>query len=266
MRSAAVRRALLAVALLAVVTAPARAADRSFSWHGEMVGVEGTLATLRVPLSDAALRLAADQRSGTPVTLVWSAAGDVVVYAPPATEMARVPSGFLVDAELLSVDKGARLATVRVQLPPEVAKHAGGLSGRWVKATMPVTRAATRTAGIAVVASTRPVAPTAQSAAGAAAGISGTWTITAVRRSGVSVGADCSLREAAGRLTGTCTSNRFGSSPISGEIRGSAVTFHFDVPIQGDIYIWSGDLAPSGTAMKGTVQVSDETVAFTATK
>ena len=80
------------------------------------------------------------------------------------------------------------------------------------------------------------------------------------------MGADCTFEEAAGRLTGTCTTSRHGSTPVAGDIKGRAVSFRSALARQGDSYAWSGELDETGTGMKGTVQVSDEIVPFTATK
>lgn len=257
-------RGWMVAAGLVLAAVSAGAADRTFSWHGEVTGVAGTTVTVRVMLSDAALQ-AIDRTAGAKLTLVWAAEGDVVVHAPPAGDMAKIRYGFLTDAELVSVDSASKTALVRMALPADVAGRAAGVAGSWMKVTMPVSRTAGTPESVSVVAASRP-APRAVAAAAAVAGIEGAWTLTAVRKSGVAVGADCTFKLDAGRLTGTCTSSREGSTPIEGDVAGTAVTFRFTQPIRGDRYSWKGELAPSGTAMKGTVQVDDETVEFTASK
>lgn len=250
--------------VLATAAAPARAADRTFSWYGEVAGAAGASATVRVGLGDAALK-AIDRTPGAKLTLVWAAEGDMVVYAPAAADMSAIAAGFLVDAELVSVDAASKTALVTVALPADAAGRAAGLSGSWARFTMPVSRAARQAGALSIVAAPRPAARAAKTSA-VTAGIDGAWTFTAVRKSGVSVGADCTFKLEADRLTGNCTSARDGSSPIEGELKGSTVTFRFQQAVRGDRYSWRGELAASGTAMKGTVQVDDETVEFTASK
>jgi hypothetical protein len=245
--------------VLAAAAAPARAADRTFSWHGEVTAVAGTAATVRVVLSDAALK-AIGRTPGAALTLVWAAEGDMVVYAPAAADLTAVGYGFLTDAELVSVDEAAKTALVKVALPAT----ATAVAGSWAKVTAPVNRKGAAGA-VAIEAAPRP-APRSTTAVAAAAGIEGVWTFTAVRKSGVSVGADCTFKLDAGRLTGSCLSVRDGSSPIEGELTGSTVTFRFLQAVRGDRYSWKGELAASGRAMNGTVQVDDEAVDFTATK
>jgi len=248
--------------VLAAGSMPVHAADRTFSWHAEVVRVDGTVATMRVGLAEAALA-AMVRTPGATLALTWAAEGDLVVFAPAATDMRAIPYGFLVEAELLSVEPDSRTALVKVTLPAEAAARASSATGAWVKVTAPVVRS--DRSAMSVVAAARP-APRTAKAAGPAAGIEGSWTLTAIRKSGVSVGADCTIKHDAGRLSGVCTTTRNGSSPIEGEITGSAVTLRHLQPIQGDLYIWKGELAASGIALKGTVQVADETVEFTASK
>lgn len=255
---------LVAVGLvLTVVCGPARAADQAFAWHAEVVRVDGTVATVRVSLGEAALK-AMDSTPGTKLALTWAPEGDLVVYAPAAADMASIGYGFLVEAELVSVEPGERMAVVKVTLPPEAATRAAASAGAWVKVTTPVARAAARN-GVSLVAAPRP-APRVARVAAVAAGIDGAWTLTAVRKSGVGVGADCTFKSEGTRLSGTCASTRYGSTAIEGELKGSAVTFRYLQPVQGDLYAWKGELAPSGTALKGTVQVDDELVEFTGSK
>ncbi len=180
--------------------------------------------------------------------------------------MASIAYGFLVDAELVAVDPGARSALVKVSLPADAAGRAAGATGSWVKVTAPVVRAADR-AGVSLVAASRPAPRTAKTSA-PAPGIDGSWTLTAVRKSGVSVGSDCTFKNDGGRLTGTCQPERSesGSISIEGDIQGSSVMVRFLRPIQGETYLWKGELAPSGTAMKGTLQLKEEVVEFTASK
>ena len=249
--------------VLAAVSTPLAAVDRTFSWHAEVVRVEGAVATLRVGLNEAAGK-AMTRTPGAKLVLTWAAEGDLVVYAPPATDMASIGYGFLVEAELVSVEPGERMAVVKVTLPPEAATRAAASAGAWVKVTTPVARAAARN-GVSLVAAPRP-APRVARVAAVAAGIDGAWTLTAVRKSGVGVGADCTFKSEGTRLSGTCASTRYGSTPIEGELKGSAVTFRYLQPVQGDLYAWKGELAPSGTALKGTVQVDDELVEFTGSK
>ncbi len=265
MRQRRVGMLIAASLVVAALPVSARAAERSFGWHAEVVTVDGASATLRVPVTEAtAKRLMARQTPG-PVTLVWSAAGDAVVYAPAKAEMADVSYGFLTEASVTSVDAASKLALVTVAVPQDAASALNALVGQWVRVTAPVARRADVVSPVTVAAAPRPAAPMARQNT-AVGGIGGAWTMVAIRRSGVGVGADCVFREEAGRLTGTCTSNRFGSTPINGELKGNVVSFRYEQAIQGDSYVWKGELDAAGTAMKGTVQVSDETVAFTASK
>lgn len=250
--------------VLAAATPRAGAADRTFSWHGEVARVAGASTTVRVGLGDAALK-AMDRTAGAKLTLVWAAEGDVVVYAPPVADMAAITAGFLVDAELVSVDPASKTALVTVAFPADATGRAAALSGSWARVTMPVSRAARQAGALSIVAAPRPAARVAKASA-VTAGIEGAWTFTAVRKSGVGVGADCTFKLEAERLTGNCVSTRDGSSPIEGELKGSTVTFRFQQAVRGDRFSWKGELAASGTAMKGTVQVDDETVEFTASK
>ena len=251
--------------LLTAVPPAAYAAGRTFSWFAELVGVEGSIATLRVPVGPAVRQHFEESPAGTRLALVWSPAGDEVVHATSASEMEAVRYGFLLEAEFVSLDRSGGFATVKAPLSAEALRSVGGLAGGWITVTMPLARPAgpSTLPGLAVAA--RPAPPAAKRTA-VAGGIAGTWTLTATRKSAVAVGADCTFEEAAGRLTGTCTSSRYGSTPVAGEIKGSAVSFRYALAMQGDSYAWSGELDAAGTAMKGTVQVSDEIVPFTATK
>ena len=255
---------LVAVGLvLTAMSQPLHAAGRTFSWHAEVIRVDGTVATMRVGLTEAALA-AIDRTPGAALALTWAAEGDLVVYAPAVADMRGIPSGFLVEAELVSVDPDSRTALVKVALPRDAAAQAARAAGTWVKVTAPVVRSE-QAAALSLAAAARP-APRTVRAVAAAAGIDGSWTLTAIRKSGVSVGADCTIKNDAGRLSGVCTTARNGSSPFEGEITGSAVTLRHLQPIQGDLYVWKGELAASGIALKGTVQVADETVEFTGSK
>ena len=259
------RLALSLVVILTALSPAAQAAERTFSWFAELVGVDGAVATLRVPLGPAVRQHFEESPAGTRLALVWSPAGDEVVHATSASEMEAVRYGFLLDAEFVSLDRSGGFASVRAPLSAEAVRSAAGLAGRWISVTMPVARPAGPSTLPGLAAAARP-APRVAKRMAVAGGIAGTWTLTATRRSAVSVGADCTFEEAAGRLTGTCTSSRYGGTPVTGEIKGNAVSFRYTLTMQGDSYVWSGELDTAGTAMKGTVQVSDEIVSFTATK
>lgn len=256
------------VCLASFVAAPSMGEPRMFSWFGELVALEGTTATLRVQLREPVLQYVTTYGSGDRVTLVWSASGDAVVYAPPAGDMKSVPIGFVVDAELVSADAASKTALVKVPLPSPALTGAGGMTGRWIKVTMAASRAA---AGgpVTVVTAERPQAPLkgqASATAAANGSLTGSWTLIATRRSGVSLGADCTLKEEGGRVTGSCVTPRYGETAVTGTIANAQVTLRYESRIQNDTYEWVGVLDATGTSMKGTVRVSDETVEFSAVR
>ncbi len=255
------------VALVAVVAlaGAAAAADGRFTWHAEVIRVDAGVATVRVPASPAALAALGARAAGERLALVWSAGGEEVVYAPAVADMAPVTYGRGVEAERGAADPASRSATVRLEAGAAGATALSAHAGRWVRLDAPLQRAAGSAVG-EVVAASRPEPPKAQAASAVAAGIAGTWTISATRKSGVSVGADCTLREAAGALAGVCVTRREGTVEVSGTIEGTRVTFRYLTPVRGDDYVWTGDLDSSGTRLKGTVRVADEIVEFSAAK
>lgn len=261
-------RRLLFLVLVAWSVCPsqAAAAGRVFAWHAQVVRVDGPVATLRVPVSAAAMAGLRGREAGAALSLVWSAAGDEVVYAPPATDLTAVTYGFVTNAELVSVDGADALVSVRVPFPAERLAAVTGQAGRWVRVQSPVLRGAGVTAVADVTAAERPVKARPAAAQSATPGIVGLWTVSATRKSGVSVGADCTFKEAAGALSGVCVNRREGPIEISGQLSGTKVTFRYLTLVQGDVYQWSGELDAAGTAMKGTVRVADEVIEFTAAK
>ena len=97
------------------------------------------------------------------------------------------------------------------------------------------------------------------------ANVTGTWNLTFEGRNGTVTQTLQLTQDAAGKLTGTLTSQR-GDSPVEGAVTGSAIDFTVkrSTP-NGDFTIeYTGTV--SGDSMKGSFKMGDNTRDWTATR
>jgi hypothetical protein len=96
----------------------------------------------------------------------------------------------------------------------------------------------------------------------AAADVGGTWALE-FQRSGDSSSAvyqaDCSFKQEGERLSGSCISGFESLVPVSGNAKGSTITFQFPTGIEsGTTATFTGELDKDETVIKGTWRYVDE--------
>jgi hypothetical protein len=107
----------------------------------------------------------------------------------------------------------------------------------------------------------------------AAADVTGTWALEFQRNGSEAVyQADCSFKQEGERLSGSCLSGFESLVPVSGNAKGTAITFLFPTGIEsGTTATFTGQLDAAETLIKGTWRFVDERGnkgegTFTATK
>src|SRR5262245_46260122 len=172
------RTALMAVMIL-IAAQRLSAQERTFSWYAELMSVDPPgSATVRVQLLDPVLRYIGRYNTGDLLTLVWSAEGDAIVYAPLADEMKAIAYGQLVAARLVSFDAAGKTATVSVTLGAgTLAALRDARPGQWIKVTAPAPRPLSGGA-MTVQLAERPQRTAPVRTAAASTDLTGNWTIS----------------------------------------------------------------------------------------
>src|SRR4249920_849329 len=88
----------------------------------------------------------------------------------------------------------------------------------------------------------------------AAADVSGTWALEFQRNGSEAVyQADCSFKQEGERLSGSCISGFESLVPVSGNAKGTTITFQFPTGIEsGTTATFTGQLDTEETMIKGT--------------
>jgi hypothetical protein len=94
----------------------------------------------------------------------------------------------------------------------------------------------------------------------AAADVSGTWALEFQRNGSEAVyQADCSFKQEGERLSGSCLSGFESLVPVSGNAKGTTVTFQFPTGIEsGTTATFTGQLDTEETLIKGTWRYADD--------
>jgi hypothetical protein len=96
--------------------------------------------------------------------------------------------------------------------------------------------------------------------------VAGTWTLSAPGRGGAVQNSALTLKQDGQNLTGTLSGGR-GDAPVTGTIKGNAITFSVSRTNQnGDTMKTDYTGTVSGASMKGTVNMRGNSVDWTATK
>lgn len=101
--------------------------------------------------------------------------------------------------------------------------------------------------------SATPPAAASDAAKGKAGDVTGTWALQIDTGAGTG-SPSVTLKQEGEKLTGTYT-GQMGERPVTGSVKGTAITFQFDAPVQGQIMtvVYSGTV--DGDALKGTVKL-----------
>jgi len=94
----------------------------------------------------------------------------------------------------------------------------------------------------------------------AAADISGVWALEFQRTAGSEVyQGDCTVKQEGERLSGSCLSGFESLVPVTGSVKGTAVTFQFRTGIgEGATATFSGQLDKQETSITGTWRFVDQ--------
>ena len=93
-----------------------------------------------------------------------------------------------------------------------------------------------------------------------AADVGGTWALEFQRNGSEAVyQADCSFKQEGERLSGSCISGFESLVPVTGNAKGTAITFQFPTGIEsGTTATFTGQLDADETVIKGTWRYVDE--------
>ena len=93
-----------------------------------------------------------------------------------------------------------------------------------------------------------------------AADVGGTWALEFQRNGSEAVyQADCSFKQEGERLSGSCISGFESLVPVSGNAKGTTITFQFPTGIEsGTTATFTGQLDAEETMIKGTWRYADE--------
>jgi hypothetical protein len=282
-RSITVVTALCVAGALLSSDASAQRPARSYSWYAELASVDraAKTATLRVQVLPSVVKSASRFAPGDRVVLTWAGGqgeADSVIYIATPEVMKTITVGYLLPAEVVTLDAATSTITVKTSVPDSVLQTLASIQpGTWIKAAAPMNQPGPAATISSVVASAKPLPkpkPVEQAAEKKPAvpvvvangGISGPWTVTA-SLGGFEIGNDCKLAQDGPRLGGTCT-NMLGSAEVSGTVDGTSIKFSMALDVMGmDITLdYAGTIDAGGTSITGKLSAAGMESPFTATK
>ena len=135
--------AVLTAAVLVVASVPAAAQDteRAYTWYGRLVSLDQSTRTLTtaVQLRDPLPKYVGRYTSGERIVLSWIVSdgeGDTAISAATPEQMKHITAGYILPVEFVSLDAGARTATIKTIVPADaVPGLTSAKPGQWMKVT-----------------------------------------------------------------------------------------------------------------------------------